>query len=33
MQIWRDLWPELSVLLALLAMIGGVFLAFSLSPR
>jgi hypothetical protein len=28
MRIWRDMWPELSVLLALIAMVVGLVLAF-----
>lgn len=31
MHIWRDMWPELSVLLVLIAMAGGLFLTFYLS--
>lgn len=31
MQIWRDIWPELVVLLALIAMIGALALAFLLT--
>ncbi len=31
MHVWRDLWPELIVLLALGTMIGGIFLAVYLS--
>jgi hypothetical protein len=31
MQIWHDIWPELSVLLVLMAMVGGLFLTFFLT--
>jgi hypothetical protein len=31
MHIWRDNWPELSVLLVLIAMAGGLFLTFFLT--
>lgn len=31
MQIWRDIWPELSVLLALMAMAGGLALTYVLT--
>lgn len=31
MHIWRDTWPELSVLLVLIAMVGGLFLTFVLT--
>ena len=31
MRILRDMWPELTVLLALIAMVGGLILAFNLS--
>jgi hypothetical protein len=31
MRIWHDMWPELSVLLALIAMVGGLILAFTLA--
>ena len=31
MQIWRDLWPELSVLMALIAMAGGIVLTYVLT--
>ena len=31
MHIWRDTWPELSVLLVLIAMAGGLFLTFLLT--
>jgi hypothetical protein len=31
MRILRDMWPELTVLLALIAMVGGLILAFYLS--
>lgn len=30
-QMWRDIWPELSVLLALIAMAGGLSLTFVLT--
>lgn len=30
MHIWRDLWPELSVLLVLIAMAGVIFLTLFL---
>lgn len=30
MHIWRDIWPELSVLLVLIAMASVVFLTFFL---
>ena len=29
--MWLDIWPELSVLLVLVAMVGGMFLTFFLS--
>ncbi len=32
MHIWRDIWPELLVLLVLIAMIGVLVLVFLLSP-
>ena len=28
MHFWRDLWPELSVLLVLIAMAAGLFLTY-----
>jgi hypothetical protein len=28
MQIWRDLWPELSVLMTLIAMAGGLVMTY-----
>jgi hypothetical protein len=31
MQFWRDMWPELSVLLGLIAMAGGLVLTVFLS--
>ena len=31
MRIWHDLWPELSVLLVLFAMAGGLALTFILT--
>lgn len=31
MHVWRDIWPELSVLFALIAMISGAFLAVYLT--
>jgi hypothetical protein len=31
MHIWRDIWPELSVLLFLVAMVGAMLLTFLLS--
>jgi hypothetical protein len=31
MQFWRDLWPELSVLLVLIAMAGGLVLTVFLT--
>lgn len=31
MQIWRDIWPELSVLMALIAMAGGIALTYVLT--
>jgi hypothetical protein len=31
MRILRDMWPELTVLLALIAMVGALILAFNLS--
>lgn len=31
MQIWRDLWPELSVLMTLLAMAGALVLTYVLA--
>jgi hypothetical protein len=31
MQVWRDLWPELSVLMTLLAMAGGLVLTYALA--
>lgn len=31
MHIWRDVWPELSVLLLLIAMVGGLVLTFYLT--
>jgi hypothetical protein len=31
MQIWRDIWPELSVLMALIAMAGGIVLTYVLT--
>jgi hypothetical protein len=31
MQIWRDMWPELSVLLTLTAMVASVMLTFFLT--
>jgi hypothetical protein len=31
MRFLRDMWPELAVLLALIAMIGALILAFNLS--
>lgn len=31
MHIWRDVWPELSVLLVLIAMVGGLILTFYLT--
>lgn len=31
MQIWRDIWPELSVLMALIAMSGGIVLTYVLT--
>lgn len=31
MQIWRHIWPELSVLLVLLVMVGGIVLTFFLT--
>jgi hypothetical protein len=30
MRIWHDMWPELTVLLALIAMVGGLILTFYL---
>lgn len=31
MHVWRDIWPELSVLFALIAMIGGLILTVYLT--
>jgi hypothetical protein len=31
MRFLRDMWPELTVLLALIAMVGALILAFNLS--
>lgn len=31
MHIWRDIWPELSVLIVLIAMISGLALTFVLT--
>jgi hypothetical protein len=31
MRIWHDMWPELTVLLALIAMVGGLILTFYLT--
>ena len=31
MHIWRDVWPDLSVLLVLIAMVGGLVLTFFLA--
>ncbi len=31
MHIWRDVWPELSVLLVLIAMVSGLVLTFYLT--
>jgi hypothetical protein len=31
MHIWHDMWPELTVLLALIAMVGGLVLTFYLT--
>jgi hypothetical protein len=31
MHIWRDTWPEVSVLLVLIAMVGGLVLALFLT--
>lgn len=31
MRIWHDVWPELSVLLVLTAMVGGLVLTFFLT--
>lgn len=31
MHIWRDIWPELLVLLVLIAMAGGLVLTFFLT--
>lgn len=31
MQIWRDIWPELSVLMALMVMAGGLVLTYVLT--
>jgi hypothetical protein len=32
MHVWRHIWPELSVLFALIAMIGGLILTVYLTP-
>lgn len=32
MHVWRDIWPELSVLFALITMIGGLILTVYLTP-
>jgi hypothetical protein len=31
MRMWHDMWPELTVLLALIAMVGGLILTFYLT--